>query len=70
LAKLIATVLGVGYIRPASAHLGLALWALPLAWLPACWNRRLPLADCGRESYDFAAGWWATAQMTAGSTDQ
>lgn len=66
LARIIGTVLGVGYIRPAPGTWG-SLVALPWAWLihqmggfPALLIATL-LA--------FAGGWWATARMTAGSED-
>ena len=66
LAKLIATVLGVGYIRPASGTWG-SLVALPWAWLLHVIGG-LPLLIAGIV-LTFAAGWWATARMTAGSAD-
>ncbi|MEM9550997.1 MAG: phosphatidylglycerophosphatase A [Pseudomonadota bacterium] len=66
LAGAIATVAGVGYLRPAPGTWG-SLAALPLAWglhvaggFPA-----LALASL----LAFAAGWWATVQMTAGASD-
>ncbi|UWR17962.1 phosphatidylglycerophosphatase A [Sulfitobacter pontiacus] len=66
LAKLIATVLGVGYIRPASGTWG-SLVALPWAWLLHVIGG-LPLLFAGIV-LTFTAGWWATARMTAGSAD-
>ena len=66
LAKLIATVLGVGYIRPASGTWG-SLVALPWAWLLHVIGG-LPLLIAGIV-LTFAAGWWATARMTSGSAD-
>ena len=63
-AQWIATVGGVGYLRPASGTWGSAV-ALPLAWLLYVFGGAwavlvaLPLV--------FAAGWWATREMTAGA---
>lgn len=65
-AKLIATVLGVGYIRPASGTWG-SLVALPWGWLLHV-TGGFPLLIVGI-LVAFGAGWWATARMTAGSTD-
>lgn len=65
-AKLIGTVLGVGYIRPAPGTWG-SLVALPWGWLLHVIGG-FPLLVAG-VVIAFAAGWWATAQMTAGSTD-
>ncbi|WP_415402758.1 phosphatidylglycerophosphatase A [Tateyamaria sp. SN3-11] len=66
IARMIGTVGGVGYLRPAPGTWGSAA-ALPLAWavhvvagFPALAILCLAL---------FAAGWWATAQMTAGQSD-
>ena len=66
LAKMIGTVLGVGYIRPAPGTWG-SLVALPWGWLLHVIGG-FPLLVAG-VVIAFAAGWWATAQMTAGSTD-
>ncbi|WP_176249873.1 MULTISPECIES: phosphatidylglycerophosphatase A [unclassified Sulfitobacter] len=66
LAKLIGTVLGVGYIRPAPGTWG-SLVALPWAWLLHVIGG-FPLLVIGI-LVAFAAGWWATAKMTAGSDD-
>ena len=66
LAKMIGTVLGVGYIRPAPGTWG-SLIALPWGWLLHVIGG-FPLLVAG-VVIAFAAGWWATAQMTAGSTD-
>tara|TARA_R110002033_G_scaffold43721_2_gene85862 strand:+ start:6025 stop:6528 length:504 start_codon:yes stop_codon:yes gene_type:complete len=66
LATAIGTVLGVGYIRPASGTWG-SLVALPWAWLLHViggW----PLLLVGIV-VTFAAGWWATGVMTKGKTD-
>ena len=64
--KLIGTVLGVGYMRPAPGTWG-SLVALPWGWL---------LHEIGGFPLlaasillAFMGGWWATAQITAGSTD-
>jgi phosphatidylglycerophosphatase A len=65
-AKLIGTVLGVGYIRPASGTWG-SLVALPWGWLLHVIGG-FPMLIIGI-LVAFGAGWWATAQMTAGSTD-
>lgn len=65
-AKLIGTVLGVGYIRPASGTWG-SLVALPWGWLLHVIGG-FPMLIVGI-LVAFGAGWWATAQMTAGSTD-
>jgi phosphatidylglycerophosphatase A len=66
LAKLIGTVLGVGYIRPAPGTWG-SLVALPWGWLLHVIGG-FPLLVIGI-IVAFAAGWWATAKMTAGSDD-
>ncbi|MEQ6247958.1 phosphatidylglycerophosphatase A [Sulfitobacter sp. HNIBRBA3233] len=65
-AELIGTVLGVGYVKPASGTWG-SLVALPWAWLLHVVGG-LPLLVVGI-AVAFAAGWWATARMTAGSDD-
>lgn len=65
-ARLIGTVLGVGLVRPAPGTWG-SLVALPWAWalhvaggLPALVAATAVL---------FAAGWWATAKLTASGGD-
>ncbi len=66
LSQLIATVGGVGYLRPAPGTWG-SLAALPLAW--AVWQIGglwlFLLAVLGT----FVKGWWATARETQGATD-
>ncbi|WP_299369924.1 phosphatidylglycerophosphatase A [uncultured Tateyamaria sp.] len=66
IAQMIGTVCGVGHLRPAPGTWG-SLAALPLAWalhqlagFPGLAVATLAI---------FAAGWWATARMTAGSDD-
>ena len=66
IARVIGTVGGVGYLRPAPGTWGSAA-ALPMAWavhmiagFPAVAAICVAL---------FAAGWWATVQMTAGQSD-
>ena len=66
IAQMIGTVCGVGHLRPAPGTWG-SLVALPLAWalhqlagFPGLAVATLAI---------FAAGWWATARMTAGSDD-
>lgn len=66
MAKLIGTVLGVGYIRPAPGTWG-SLVALPWAWLLHILGG-FPLLLLGVVAA-FLKGWWATAQMTSGSED-
>ena len=66
LAKLIGTVLGVGYIRPAPGTWG-SLVALPWAWLLHVIGG-LPLLAIGIV-VAFLKGWWATSKMTSGSDD-
>lgn len=66
LAKLIATVLGVGYVRPAPGTWGSAV-ALPWAWLLHLIGG-FPLL-CIAVIVGFAKGWWATAVMTHGAQD-
>jgi phosphatidylglycerophosphatase A len=61
---LIATVLGIGYIRPAPGTWG-SLVALPYGWLlHYIGGFALLLVGIG---VAFVLGWWATAQMTRGS---
>ncbi|MGJ8626539.1 MAG: phosphatidylglycerophosphatase A family protein [Sulfitobacter sp.] len=66
LPQLIATLLGVGYIRPAPGTLG-SLVALPWAWLVHVIGG-FPLLVIGVIAA-FIKGWWATAQMTKDSDD-
>lgn len=66
LARLIGTVLGVGYIRPASGTWG-SLVALPWGWLLHVVGG-FPLLAMGIV-LSFLGGWWATARMTAGQAD-
>jgi len=63
LAKLIGTVLGVGYIRPAPGTWG-SLIALPWGWLLHVIGG-FPLLLLGVFAA-FFKGWWATVQMTKG----
>ena len=66
IARAIGTVCGVGNLRPAPGTWGSAA-ALPLAWLVHVlggFPLLLIAILCA-----FAAGWWATAQITAGSDD-
>mmetsp|Transcript_13557 Transcript_13557/g.21662 ORF Transcript_13557/g.21662 Transcript_13557/m.21662 type:complete len:165 (+) Transcript_13557:1129-1623(+) len=66
IARMIGTVCGIGYLRPAPGTWGSAV-ALPLAWALHVLGGfpLLVLATLGV----FAAGWWATAQMTDGQSD-
>lgn len=64
LARMIGTVLGVGYIRPAPGTWG-SLVALPWAWLLHV-IAGFPLLVLA-VVVGFAKGWWATAQMTKGA---
>lgn len=66
IAQLTATVLGVGYIRPAPGTWG-SLIALPYGWLLHVIGGT-PLLLLGIV-VAFLAGWWATARMTQGSSD-
>lgn len=66
LARLIGTVLGVGYIRPAPGTWG-SLVALPWGWLLHVVGG-FPLLLLGILGA-FASGWWATGRMTAGLDD-
>ena len=65
-AQLIGTVAGVGYLRPASGTWG-SLVALPLAW--AVYTLGGPWLVVIIGAAVFAAGWWATIEMTRGSPD-
>jgi phosphatidylglycerophosphatase A len=64
IARMTATVLGVGYLRPAPGTWG-SLVALPWGWLLHLLGG-FPLLALG-SLVAFLAGWWATARMTAGS---
>ena len=66
LARMIGTVLGVGYMRPASGTWGSAV-ALPWAWLIHVIGG-FPLLAVGIVAA-FFKGWWATSKMTSGSED-
>lgn len=66
IARLIATFLGVGYIRPAPGTWG-SLVALPWAWLLHVIGG-LPLLTIGIGAA-FVGGWWATTKMTTDSDD-
>ena len=66
IAQLIATVGGAGYLRPAPGTWGSAV-ALPLLWGVHILGG-FPLVALAVGGV-FAAGWWATAQMTAGQSD-
>ncbi|WP_375227668.1 phosphatidylglycerophosphatase A family protein [Roseobacter sp. S98] len=66
LARMIGTVLGVGYIRPAPGTWG-SLIALPWAWLLHVLGG-FPLLLLGVIAA-FIKGWWATSVMTRDSTD-
>jgi phosphatidylglycerophosphatase A len=63
---MIATLLGVGYIRPAPGTWG-SLVALPYAWLVHVIGG-FPLLVLG-VFVAFLKGWWATSKMTEGSDD-
>jgi len=65
-AHLIATLLGVGHIRPAPGTWG-SLIALPYAWMLHVLGG-FPLLMIGL-ALAFPLGWWATARYTAGSAD-
>ena len=60
----IATVCGVGYLRPAPGTWG-SVAALPLFW--AAYVAGGPWACAALLAPIVAAGWWATARMTAGA---
>ena len=66
LARMIGTVLGVGYIRPAPGTWG-SFVALPWAWQMHLLGG-FPLLLIATFAA-FAKGWWATEKMTAGSED-
>ena len=66
IARAIGTVCGVGFLRPAPGTWGSAV-ALPLGWaIHVLGGFPLLLAAT---LLAFVAGWWATAQITAGSDD-
>lgn len=66
IARMIGTVCGVGYLRPAAGTWGSAV-ALPLCWALHVIGG-FPLLALATLAF-FLAGWWATAQMTQGATD-
>ncbi|MEQ6203862.1 phosphatidylglycerophosphatase A [Sulfitobacter sp. HNIBRBA2951] len=66
LARMIATLLGTGYLKPAPGTWG-SLVSLPWAWLLHVIGG-MPLLVLGIVAA-FFKGWWATAQMTKGSDD-
>ncbi|MGV6803668.1 MAG: phosphatidylglycerophosphatase A family protein [Ruegeria sp.] len=66
LARLIGTVGGVGYLRPAPGTWG-SLAALPLAWVLHSLGG-FPLLAVSTVAV-FVAGTWATSVMTAGQED-
>jgi phosphatidylglycerophosphatase A len=66
IARMIGTLMGVGYLRPASGTWG-SLVSLPWAWLLHVIGG-MPLLVVGIV-VAFLKGWWATAQMTSGSDD-
>ncbi len=66
LAETIATLARVGYIKPAPGTWGSAA-AVPLAWV--IYERAGFAAVVIATLLVFAAGWWATKVMTAGSKD-
>ncbi len=65
-ARMIGTVFGTGYLRPAPGTWG-SLVALPLGWALHVLGGA-PLLGVGIILV-IVAGWWATAQMTAGQAD-
>ncbi|WP_299280675.1 phosphatidylglycerophosphatase A [uncultured Tateyamaria sp.] len=66
IARMLATVGGVGYLRPAPGTWGSAV-ALPMAWVLHQIGG-FPLLVAATALY-FVAAWWATAHVTAGTTD-
>ena len=66
LARMIGTVLGVGYVRPAPGTWG-SLVALPWAWAVHV-TGGFPLLVLGTVAA-FIKGWWATGVMTRGQDD-
>jgi phosphatidylglycerophosphatase A len=65
-ARMIATVAGIGYLRPAPGTWG-SLAALPLGWALHMLGG-FPLLVLGVAA-SFFAGWWATRVMTKGAED-
>lgn len=66
LARMIATLMGVGYLKPAPGTWGSAV-ALPWGWLLHVVGG-FPLLMLATV-VAFAKGWWATAKMTEGQDD-
>lgn len=66
LARMIGTVFGVGYMRPAPGTWG-SFVALPWGWLLHVIGG-FPLLLLGVIAA-FLKGWWATSKMTAGTDD-
>ena len=66
MSRLIATLFGTGYLRPAPGTWG-SLAALPLAWALHVLGG-FPLVAAATLGV-FALGWWATAEMTRGAAD-
>lgn len=66
IAQMIATLAGVGYLKPAPGTWG-SLAALPIAWVIHVIGG-FPLLVIALIAA-FFKGWWATAQMTAGGDD-
>lgn len=66
IARMIGTVCGVGYLRPAPGTWGSAV-ALPLGWALHMIGG-FPLLALAAVTY-FIAAWWATTKMTAGGAD-
>ncbi|WP_299298741.1 phosphatidylglycerophosphatase A [uncultured Tateyamaria sp.] len=66
IAQMIGTVCGVGHLRPAPGTWGSAA-ALPLGWAVHVIGG-FPMLVVAT-ALVFAAGWWATARMTAGQED-
>ena len=64
LARMVATVFGIGYLKPASGTWG-SLAALPAAWALHVLGG-FPLLFIATAAV-FILGYWATAQMTKGS---
>lgn len=67
LARIVGTVCGVGYMRPAPGTWG-SLAALPLAWALHVLGG-FPLLVAASVLV-FLSGWWATAVMTADTSDE
>lgn len=66
IARMIGTVMGVGYLKPAPGTWGSAV-ALPWGWLLHVLGG-LPLLVIAIIAA-FLKGWWATSKMTSGSDD-